>query len=158
MDDIALIRTYVTGIFMLAFLDEYEKHERIYSFAKVYNTIIKKNGNFQDQINDLAAKRIKKISHKAKLFSIASECAIIAWDKGIKDTKGLSISAGSAIANLYRLDSENFSRIFNLGEKEFQYIGRSSQAGVTLSSCKMSRFLMEHVAVLLDDIFTKKDL
>jgi hypothetical protein len=149
MSDSELIRAYAISVFIATFLDEYGKLERLGAFARVYNTIIKKNGVFQDQINDLVCGRRKKISHKAELFSRAIKISETAWDMGVERSRGLSISAGVSIANLYRLNEDVLSRIYGLKMSDFVEINKLSQAGVTFNSCKMARGLTESVTTII---------
>lgn len=158
MEDAVLVRSYTTGIFILAFLDEYGRHERLREFAILYNVIIKKNGAFQDQINDLLAEKREKISHKASLFHIASQCAISSWEESVKESVGLSISAGSAIANLYMRDQENFSKLFNIDKMLIFDLAEASEAGVTRESCKMAKILMDHADKLIEEHFKSKEV
>lgn len=151
MSDKELIKAYVVSVYILALLDEYGKLERLGAFAKVYNTIVRKNAVFQKQIQELSMRKKKKISHKAKLFSLASKLAQSSWDKTTKETKGISISVGSTVTNLFRLNEDVLSRIYGFKAEDFRRISKLSQAGVTLSSCKMARVLTENTDLLITD-------
>ena len=151
-----LIRAYTISIFIISFLDEYGKLERLGSFAKVYNTIIKKNNIFQDQIYDFQRKKRKKISHKAELFFIAKKISLLAWDKNLKESTGTSISAGTTISNLFRLNKEHLTKIYGFDEIDFLKINQQSQAnttldGITFHSCKMARVLTESTLTIISE-------
>ena len=140
----ALIRTYATAMFMLALLDEWSKAERIGSSAKIYNRLIQKHNNFHKQINEVKRGKKKSYSHKCALFVKASAYAVVVWERVMQETKGETISANIVIHNLYRLDSDNFTKIYGLDEDIFKKLN-SKQCGVTLASCRVARVLHERL-------------
>lgn len=151
MEDQDLIRTYATAMFMLAFLDEWEKSERIGVVAKIYNTITKKHNVFHDQILQAKLKKRQKYSKKCSLFVVASSYAITAWDECIQQTKHYKVSANTAIHNLFRLNKENFERIYGLKEEDFKKLNSDFKCGVTLSSCKVARILHDRLDFIISD-------
>ena len=153
MKDEELVKAYTVSIFIISLLDEYGKLERRGSFARVYNTIIKKNSVFQKQIEDLEKGRVKKISKKAKFFSIAIGCSIIAWDNATAESKKIKISAGTSVSNLYKLNEELLTRIYGLRKEDFVKIHKLSQAGVTLNSCGMATILTKNAQSVIDEYF-----
>jgi len=143
MKDEELIKAYTISIFILAFLNEYEKHERFHSFARVYNIITKKNGYFQQQLDDLKRRKRKKVSHKAKLFFRAIGYSEYAWNIGISRSKELTVSPGAVVSCLYTRNSDLLNRIYGFDIKDFQSINKQSEAGVTRPSCVMSKILTD---------------
>ncbi len=140
----ALIKTYATAMFMLALLDEWSKAERIGSSAKIYNRLIQKHNNFHKQINEVKCGKKKSYSHKCALFVKASAYAVVVWEKVMQETKGEMISVNTVIHNLYRLDADNFSKIYGFHEDIFKQLN-SKQCGVTLASCRVARVLHEQL-------------
>lgn len=143
MDDKEIVATYACGIYIMSLLDEYGKSGRIGASAKIFNTIEKKNAIFYKQINDVKHGKKKRYSHKCELFIKASAIAISAWDETIKETKGLKMCIETTVHNLYRLDQDNFTRIFGLTHDIFQQLDSRKAEGLILSSCRMSRVLLE---------------
>ena len=137
-----IIRTYSTAMFMLALLDEWNKVERIGVVAKIYNTIVAKHRNFHKQIHDVNNGKKEKYSRKCELFVLASSYSIVAWDKIIKETENNTISINTTIHNLFRLDAENFQRIYSLDIEVFKKLN-NKQSTVTLQSCRVGRLLLE---------------
>jgi len=138
----SLIRTYATAMFILAFLDEWSRAERIGASAKIYNRLIQKHNNFHKQINEVKNGKKKNYSKKCSLFVKASAYAVIVWERVMQETKGNTISANTVIHNLYRFDAENFKKIYALDEDVFQQLN-AKPCGVTLASCKVARVLQE---------------
>ncbi len=134
---------------MLAYMEQINKLERVGSFAVVYNAIVKKNANFQNQINQYNSKKKKKISEKARLFSIAVEVSMSSWDECSREAKGLSISAGTVISNLYLRNEEGIKRIYGIKEKDMNKIAKLSELGVTLVSSRVAGVLMEKTKKVL---------
>lgn len=151
MSNEELIRAYAVSIMIITFLDEYSQLERTGVLAKVYNKITKKNSVFNKQIQDFKLKKRLKISHKANLFLFAQSCAIRAWSKGIKESTKETISVGTTVANLFRLNNEYISKIYGLNEAEFIKINKLSRAGVTLPSCRMARILTDHIVLTIKE-------
>ena len=143
-----LTKTYTTAMFMLALLDEWSRVERIGITAKIYNRLIQKHNNFHRQIYDVKKGRKGKYSQKCELFVEASAYAISVWDKVMKDTKDSTISANIVIHNLYRLNAQNFSKVYGLYEEDFLKLN-SQACGVTLASCRVARLLLEGVEDVL---------
>ena len=140
----ALIKTYATAMFILALLDEWSKAERVGSSAKIYNRLIQKHNNFHKQINEVKRGKKKSYSHKCSLFVKASAYAVVVWERVMQETKGETISANTVIHNLYRLDADNFSKIYGLNEDIFKQLN-SKPCGVTLASCRVARVLSERL-------------
>jgi len=138
----SLIKTYATAMFMLALLEEWSRVERIGVSAKIYNRLTKNHNNFHKQINDVKSNQKKRYSQKCSLFIHASACAITAWNSVRQETKGNTISVNTVIHNLYRLDANNFSKIYGLDEDIFKKLN-SQACGVTLASCRVARLLNE---------------
>ncbi|WP_152184393.1 hypothetical protein [Sulfurimonas indica] len=165
MNDKELIKIYSVGLFMLALLDEWSTIERIGSVAKIYNTITKKHNNFHVQIHDVEHGKKKKYSHKCNLFIHASALSIAAWEESVKYTKNLSISANTALHNLYRLNSDGLSRVYGLTEEIFKSIDKTKQTGAVFSSCKAARIMTDAINKTIDkkindvteNIYTKKN-
>jgi len=158
MKDRELIRTYSTAMFMLALLDEWSKIERIGIVAKIYNTITKKHNVFHQQILDVKKGAKKKCSKKCSLFVLASGYAVEVWEDCVQDTKKYKISANTAIHNLFRLNSESFTRIYGLNEEDFKKLDNDLLQGVTFSSCKVSRILHERLQLEINSNFSQKDI
>ena len=137
-----LIKTYAIAMFMLALLDEWSKVERVGISAKIYNRLIQKHNNFHKQLNEVKTGKKKSYSHKCSLFIKASAYAVVVWEEVMKKTENTSISANTVIHNLYRLDTENFSKIYGLNEDIFKQLN-SKPCGVTLASCRVARLLSE---------------
>ncbi len=154
MEDESLLKTYANGMFMLAFLDEWDKIERIGIIAKIYNTIKKKHDVFHKQIMQVEKGKKKKYSHKCSIFILASNFAIKAWEDCILETKDAKISANITLHNLHRLDKENFERIYGLTSEDFKKLQKGLECGVTLSSCKVARILLDHLEQLIADGYT----
>jgi hypothetical protein len=146
----SLAVTYATAMFMLTLLDEWSKAERIGASAKIYNRIIQKHHNFYKQIHDVKSGKKSNYSKKCKIFVEATAQAVVAWKSVMQETKGTTISANTVIHNLYRLDAENFSRIYGLDEDIFKKLN-SKQCGVTLASCRVARVLYERVGLLIEN-------
>ena len=140
----ALIKTYATAMFILALLDEWSKAERVGSSAKIYNRLIQKHNNFHKQINEVKRGKKKSYSHKCALFVKASAYAVVVWERVMQETKGETISANTVIHNLYRLDADNFSKIYGLSEDIFKQLN-SKPCAVTLASCRVARVLSERL-------------
>lgn len=130
------------GMFMLGLLDEWNKLERTGSVAIIYNTINKKHSIFHKQILEMREKKRKKYSHKCVLFNLATTISIEAWGNSIIETKKFKISANTTIHNLYRLNRDSFTRIYGLKEDVFRKINKIGIKGLTLSSCKVSRIMI----------------
>ena len=139
-----LIKTYATAMFMLALLDEWSRAERIGVSAKIYNRLVQKHNNFHKQIDEVKHAKKKSYSDKCSLFVKASAYSVVVWDRVMKETKGISISANTVIHNLYRLDAESFSKIYGLDEDIFKKLN-SQSCGVTLASCRVARVLNEEL-------------
>ena len=139
----SLIKTYATAMFMLALLDEWSRVERIGASAKIYNRLVQKHNNFHKQINEVK-KGKKSYSDKCSLFVKASAYAVVVWDRVMQETKGSTISANTVIHNLYRLDADNFTKIYGLEEDIFKKLN-SKSCGVTLASCRVARLLHEEL-------------
>lgn len=107
-------------MFMLVLLDEWSKVERVGISAKIYNRLIQKHNNFHKQLNEVKTAKKKSYSHKCSLFIKASAYAVVVWEEVMKKTENISISANTVIHNLYRLDTENFSKIYGLNEDIFK--------------------------------------
>ena len=137
-----LIKTYATAMFMLALLDEWSSVERIGVSAKIYNRLVQKHNNFHKQLDEVKAGKKKSYSNKCSLFITASAYAVIIWDRVMKETKGVSISANTVIHNLYRLDAESFTKIYGFEVDIFKKLN-SHSCGVTLASCRVARVLNE---------------
>lgn len=75
---------------------------------------------------------------------MASAYAVVVWDKVMQETKGSTISANSVIHNLYRLDADNFTKIYGFDEDIFKQLN-SKSCGVTLASCRVARILHEEL-------------
>ena len=140
----SLIKTYATAMFMLALLDEWNQVERVGISAKIYNRLILKHNNFHKQLNEVKLGKKKSYSYKCSLFIKASAYAVIVWDKVIQKTKGKTISANTIIHNLYRLDADNFMRVYGIKEESFKKLN-AQQCGVTLASCRVARLLSEEL-------------
>ena len=140
----ALIKTYTTAMFMLALLEGWSRVERIGVSAKIYNRIIQKHNNFHKQINELKRGKKKNYSHKCSLFVRESVYAVVAWERVMQETKSATISANTVIHNLYRLDADNFTKIYGLDEAIFKQLN-SKACGVTLVSCRVARVLHERL-------------
>jgi len=140
----SLTITYGTAMFMLTLLDEWSKAERIGTSAKIYNQILEKHHNFYKQIHDVQSQKKKSYSKKCEIFVHASAYAITAWESVMNETKGNSISANTVIHNLYRLDAENFTKIYALDEDIFKKLN-SQSCGITLASCRVARLLNERL-------------
>jgi len=138
----SFIKTYATAMFMLALLDEWSRVERIGVSAKIYNRLIQKHSNFHKQIDEVNRGKKKRYSQKCALFIRASAYTITTWDSAMQETKGNTISANTVIHNLYRFDTENFTKIYGLDENIFKKLN-SQSCGVTLSSCRVARVLHE---------------
>ena len=128
-------------MFMLALLDEWSRAERIGASAKIYNRLVQKHNNFHKQINEVK-KGKKSYSDKCSLFVTASAYAVVVWDRVMQERKGSTISANSVIHNLYRLDADNFTKIYGLDGDIFKKLN-SKSCGVTLASCRVARILYE---------------
>jgi len=153
-----LIKTYATAMFMLALLDEWSRVERIGVSAKIYNRLVQKHNNFHKQIKEVQLGKKKSYSHKCSLFVKASALSIVVWERVMKETKGDTISANTVIHNLYRLDADNFTKIYTLEEDIFKKLN-SQPCGVTLASCRVARVLYERLQEkILKDEGTKKDI
>lgn len=148
-DEETYIRTYATGIFILAFLDEWSRVERMGVVAKIYNQIILKHSNFHKQISEVQSKKKKKYSQKCALFIKASAYSVSAWDKVINETHQNEISINTTIHNLYRLNSESFKKLYDLNEGLFKKLDNNKQ-GVTLQSCRIARILLERLDETID--------
>ena len=135
-----LIKTYATAMFMLALLDEWSRAERIGVSAKIYNRLVQKHNNFHKQIDEVKLGKKKSYSDKCSLFIKASAYAVVVWDKVMQETKGNTISANTVIHNLYRLDVDNFTKIYGLDEEIFKKLNTKA-CGVTLASCRVARLL-----------------
>jgi len=142
MQQHALIKTYATAMFMLALLDEWSRIEQIGVNAKIYNRLIQKHNNFHKQINEVKNAKKKSYSLKCSLFIRASAYAVAAWEHVMKDVNGTAIYANTVIHNLYRLDVQNFSKIYGLNEDIFRQLNSQSY-GVTLASCRVAMLLYE---------------
>ncbi len=157
-----LIEIYASGIYMLSLLEEWSALERLGKSAEIYNTITKKHNFFFKQIDEYNKKKRKKISEKCTLFIKASSLANTAWKETAKNTKSITISANTTIHNLYRLNSEDFTRIYGLNEDDFRILDSKNQHNSILNSCKMARLLLEntrkHAAqeCLYDNIYLTK--
>jgi len=145
----SLIKTYASAMFMLALLDEWSRVERIGVSAKIYNRLIQKHNNFHKQIDEVKLGKKKSYSNKCTLFVKASAYAVVVWDKVMKETKGITISANTVIHNLYRLDVESFSKIYGVHEDIFKKLN-SQSCGVTLASCRVARLLYEELQVHIE--------
>ncbi len=148
----ALIKTYATAMFILALLDEWSKAERIGVSAKIYNSLIKRHNNFHKQINEVNSGKKKSYSDKCSLFIKASTYAVVVWDRVMQETKDNTISANTVIHNLYRLDANNFTKIYGIDKEIFKKLN-SKALGVTLTSCRVARLLSEG----LEEQIIKKD-
>ena len=146
MEEKERILTYITGIYILTFLGEWNKSERIGMKAKIYNTIAKKHDMFLKQIL-----KKKKCSKNCQLFSKASKFAILGWSKATKDkdTKNITISGSTTIRNIYNFNKENFTRIYGLTEENFIELDKESHVQV-FSSCKMGRILVDYAKEAID--------
>ncbi len=140
----SLIKTYATAMFILALLDEWSRAERIGASAKIYNRLVQKHNNFHKQINEVKYNKKKNYSKKCSLFVKASAYAVVVWDRVMQETKGSTISANTVIHNLYRLDADNFTKIYGLDEDIFKKLN-SKSCGVTLASCRVARILHEEL-------------
>ena len=158
MEDRELIRTYAIAMFMLALLDEWDKIERIGIVAKIYNTITKKHHNFHQQILQVKQGTKEKYSKKCSLFITASSYAVSVWEECIKETKEYKISANTAIHNLFRLNSENFTRIYGLSDADFKQFDNDLSRGVTFSSCKVARILSDRLQNAIDSGLSQKNI
>ena len=145
MNEADLIRAYTTSIFMLSLLDEYGELERFGSFARVYNTLVKRNKVFREQIDAYNAKKKKKISEKAILFSMAVKVSLGAWDTTTDTGVVAPISAGTTIVSLFKRNEDLMKRVYGVKSDDFRDIGKKSQANVTLNSCKMARALCRNM-------------
>ena len=148
----SFIKTYGVAMFMLAFLDEWSRVERIGVVSKIYNRLLQKHSNFHKQIDDVKRKRKKAYSKKCALFIEASAYSIAAWERVLSDTKAYQISANTTIHNLYRLDALNFTKLYGLEEDVFRELNNNTQ-GVTLQSCRVARLLLEALESIIE---TKK--
>ena len=146
----SLIRSYATAMFMLALLDEWNKIERVGVVAKIYNTIVAKHKNFHKQIHEVNNGKKKKYSRKCELFVLASSYSIVTWEKIINQTDNETISINTTIHNLFRIDAENFHRIYSLDLEVFKKLN-NKQSTATLQSCRVGRLLLES----LEDIVNK---
>ena len=151
MEDLERVRAYSISIFMLSLLDEYGKLERLGAFAKVYNTIVKKNSIFETQIEHFKRKKRKKISNKSKLYLFAVDCSKLSWVNVIKNYTATSISVGNTIANLFRLNARYLMMIYGLTEADFIRINKQSIGGVTIPSCRMARLLTEELEATINE-------
>ena len=144
MNDFELMKIYSAAMYILAFLDEWNKIERIGPVATIYNTITAKHNNFHKQIYDVKIGKKKKYSKKCELFVQSSAISIAVWEETINETRTTQISANSVIHNLYRLNRDGFNRIYGFkGEDVFLKLDNNNQHGAVLSSCKIGRILME---------------
>jgi len=145
MEDKERIITYISGVYIITFLSEWKKSERMGIKAKLYNTISKKHDMFHNQL--LQAKRKNKnCSKNCQLFIEANAIAVKGWEKTIKETKGLTISVTTTIRKLYDMNKENFTRIYGIKEEDF--IKLDAEEGVkekAFSSFKMGRILIDSV-------------
>jgi len=134
------ILTYITGIYILTFMGEWNKSERIGMKAKIYNTIVKKHDIFLNQIS-----KKKKCSKNCQLFSKASKLAILGWNKAAKDQdiKNITINISTTVRNIYNFNKENFSRIYGLTEEHFKELDKGSNEHIFLS-CRMGRILVDY--------------
>ncbi len=110
----------------------------------------------KEKEDEFRAGKRKKISYKAKLFSIAINCSTSAWEVGIKESKKLTISAGISISNLFRLNEDVLTRIYGLNSEDFIKIHKQSQAGVTFNSCKMANTLTRSAISIIEAKYTNK--
>jgi len=147
----ALIKTYAIAMFMQTLLDEWSRVERIGICAKIYNRLQEKHQNFYAQIDAVKKEKKKKYSVKCHLFVIASGYAVGVWQSVMEETKGNTISANTVIHNLYRLDAENFSKVYALDEAIFRKLN-SKSCGVTLASCKVARLLNEKLQEYIEKV------
>lgn len=158
MKDEELIRAYIISIYIISFLSEYGKLERSGAFARVYNTIVRKNSVFQSQIDDLRKRKKDKISKKATLFLMAMNYSDIAWDNTIKEASKKTISAGITVSYLYTLNDDFLTKIYGFNDKDFIKINKlstHSQVGVTFNSCGMATSLTEKAILTIDEEFKK---
>jgi len=81
---------------------------------------------------------------------LASSYSIVIWEKIIKETDNETISTNTTIHNLFRLDAENFQRIYSLDLEVFKKLN-NKQSTATLQSCRVGRLLLES----LEDIVNK---
>ena len=145
MEETELIKAYSISIFMLSLLDEYGELERFGSFARVYNTLVKRNSVFQKQINIKKMNKKKKISKKAFLFSLSIKVSLKAWETTTYNEVSSPISAGTTIVSLFKRNEELMKRVYGVKSEDFRDIGKKSQANVTLNSCKMARVLCSNM-------------
>lgn len=105
-------------------------------------------------MHELSSGKKKKLSQKCTLFLIANKLSVKAWSRVITDSQEYRVSANIIIHNLFRLDDENFSKIYGLTHKDFRSLNKSTKEGVTLVSCKVARMLKDR----LDEELLKYDL
>jgi uncharacterized protein YcaQ len=149
MSDKELLKIYSSAMYVLAFLDEWDKVERIGAVAKVYNTITKKHNNFHKQIHEVKTGKKKKYSKKCELFIKSSANAVAVWEETIRETKTTKISANSVIHNLFRLNRDGFERIYGLSEDVFLKLDNNNKHGAVFASCKIARILTEKTEELI---------
>ena len=111
---------------------------------------MQKHRNFYKQIHDVKSGKKSNYSKKCEIFVEATAQAVVAWKSVMQETKGTTMSANTVIHNLYRLDAENFSRIYAIDEDIFKKLN-SKQCGVTLASCRVARLLYERVGLLIEN-------
>lgn len=75
----------------------------------------------------------------------ANKLSVKAWEKVIIDSQELRVSANTIIHNLYRLNADNFRRIYGLGNEEFRTLNKNTKEGVTLSSCRVAKMLIDRL-------------
>jgi len=145
MEEKERIVTYITGIYILTFMEQWKKSEMIGAKAKIYNTIVKKHNVFHKQLVELKNKKREKVSKNCEIFIKASSFAIKSWDRAVKDSKGLTISVSTTIRNIYNLNKENITKIYGLKEDDFIKFDHLDGGGIkTFSSCKMGRILVDY--------------
>lgn len=149
MTDERLIQTYMTGMFILSLLDEWSKLERIGIVAKIYNTITAKHNVFHKQYLDAEKGRKKKYSKKCELFIRGSAYAIIAWERVIKETDGISLASNTTMHNLFRLNADDFTRIYGLQEEDFKKLDSNNLHGLVFQSCKVANLLNKESVKLI---------
>jgi len=79
------------------------------------------------------------------LFVRKGECLCSCYvGRVMQETKGSTISANTVIHNPYRLDANNFIKIYGLNGDIFIKLN-SKSCGMTLASCRVARMLYEEL-------------